>query len=389
MEMKAVEFVQENWGESPEAILYQQDCLQLLKDIVPCTRGKVQMIYLDPPFMSGRSFNAGVQVTDDAGREKKVTMTAYQDRQDLESYTDLMSRVISGSRALLRPDGTIFVHVDRRASGIIRRLLDECYGPERLINEIIWCYESGGRSRRSFSHKHDTLFFYGNSKKYFFDLKAVPMGVRSSSGNHMKRSVDEDGRPYRSIRSGGREYRYYDDEMVYPSDVWTDIPHLQQRHPERRGFDTQKPEKLLQRVIRCSTRPGDLVCDLFTGSGTTAVAALREGRRFLGADESPVAVGIAASALCGMKNRSFWIVGGGAAGGEARLEADETLQPLSYTSPDTLREHLAPLSGIRSWARGKLDENGIFHRTDQDANALRICDQWGNRRVFVTEERQA
>ena len=82
-------------------------------------------------------------------------------------------------------------------------------------------------------------------------------------------------------------------------------------------------------------------------------------------------------------------MGGGAAGGEARLEADETLQPLSYTSPDTLREHLAPLSGIRSWARGKLDENGIFHRTDQDANALWICDQWGNRRVFVTEERQA
>ena len=103
----------------------------------------------------------------------------------------------------------------------------------------------------------------------------------------MRRGTDADGREYSAILSAGKEYRYYDDEGVAPSDVWDDIPHLQQRDPERTSYPTQKPEKLLRRVILCASRPGDAVLDVFSGSGTTLAAAHKLGRLFIGADRSP------------------------------------------------------------------------------------------------------
>jgi len=113
----------------------------------------------------------------------------------------------------------------------------------------------------------------------------------------MKRAVDEDGRQYRSIRVNGKEYRYYDDEPVYPSDVWSDISHLQQRDPERTGFETQKPVKLLDRLLRPLVEPGDLVVDLCCGSGTTLAAAHALGCRVLGMDISADSLMIAHSRL--------------------------------------------------------------------------------------------
>lgn len=106
----------------------------------------------------------------------------------------------------------------------------------------------------------------------------------SDRRNHMKRRADEDGRIYYAIRSNGKEYRYYEDDLIYPSDVWDDIEHLHQRDPERTGYATQKPEALLKRIISVSTEPGDLVMDLFAGSGTTAAAAVKLDRRFVIAD---------------------------------------------------------------------------------------------------------
>ena len=106
----------------------------------------------------------------------------------------------------------------------------------------------------------------------------------------MKRFVDESGRVCFSIRSGGKLYTYYEDSPVYPTDVWTDIDHLQQRDRERVGYATQKPEALLRRIVLASSRPGDLVMDLFSGSGTTAAVAAALGRRFVAADASPFAL---------------------------------------------------------------------------------------------------
>ncbi|MBO4884938.1 MAG: site-specific DNA-methyltransferase, partial [Clostridia bacterium] len=178
----------------------------------------------------------------------------------------------------------IFLHVDFRMHAHLRLIMDEVFGEANFLNEIIWSYQTGGRARRFFSRKHDVILFYRKSRKYYFNLDSVPISRQDARRNHMKRHVDADGRVYRSIKSGGKIYTYYDDEPAFPGDVWDDVSHLQQKDPQRTGYDTQKPMRLLERIILSSSKPGDIVCDLFSGSGTTLEAAWRSGRRFIGTD---------------------------------------------------------------------------------------------------------
>lgn len=236
--------------------------------------GRVQLVYLDPPFLSGGAYEF----------KDKAAVRAYSDRQQPDEYLDMMRKVLALSRDLLSDTGSIYVHIDYRMSGKIRLLMDELFGEDNLMNEIIWSYKSGGRSTRHYSRKHDTILFYRKTKKVYFDINATGVPRGNTRRNHMKRRADEDGRIYFSIKSGGREYRYYEDDPVYPSDVWDDIEHLHQRDPERTGFATQKPEALLRRVIAASSREGDIVADFFGGSGTTAAVATQLGRRYLSCD---------------------------------------------------------------------------------------------------------
>jgi hypothetical protein len=165
--------------------------------------------------------------------------------------------------------------------------MDELFGEHNLLNEIVWAYQTGGRASRFFSCKHDVILFYRKGAKYYFDISAVPIAKLGTRRNHMKRHIDADGRTYRSIKSGGKTYTYYDDEPAYPGDVWDDVSLLQQKDPQRTGYDTQKPMRLMDRIILCGSRPDDLVCDLFAGSGTTLESAWRNGRRFIGCDMNP------------------------------------------------------------------------------------------------------
>ncbi len=236
--------------------------------------GKVRVIYLDPPFGSGGAFEF----------KDKSAVRAYDDKQSEADYLAMMRRVLSVCRDLLSPSGSIYLHIDYRMSGKLRMLMDELFGEGNLMNEIIWSYRSGGRSVRHYSRKHDTILFYRKTKDVYFDITKTGVPRGNTRRNHMKRRADEDGRIYFSIRSGGKEYRYYEDDPVYPSDVWDDIEHLHQRDPERTGFATQKPEALLRRIIAASSEEGDVVCDLFSGSGTAAVVAAAMGRRFLTCD---------------------------------------------------------------------------------------------------------
>ena len=116
------------------------------------------------------------------------------------------------------------------------------------------------------------------------------MKAKRLSSNNMKRHADENGRIFWSIRSGGKEYCYYEDSIILPSDVWDDIPHLQQKHPERTGYDTQKPEALLERMILSTSRKGDWIGDFFAGSGTTLAAAQKCGRKWLGIDNGDFSI---------------------------------------------------------------------------------------------------
>lgn len=244
----------------------------------------VRLIYLDPPFRTGESFKMKI------GKGKQAqTVVLYEDKLDEESYLAWLERILRGCHRLLDPRGSIYLHLDYRMSHKARMLLDEIFGESNFMNEIIWAYRSGGRATRCYPRKHDTILFYRKSKKVFFDIKAVGMPRGPERRNHMKRFIDEDGRIGFSIRSNGKTYTYYEDSLIYPSDVWSDIEHLQQKDRERTGFLTQKPELLLKRIVSASSEPGDLVLDLFSGSGTTAAAATKLKRRFIAVDQSPVA----------------------------------------------------------------------------------------------------
>lgn len=264
--------------------------------------GKVQTIYLDPPFGTGKRFSLR-QRYGDAGWETgspALTLPAYADfALGDEALHALLDRAVRLAHALLREDGSLFLHIDPRLHAPMRLLLNEVFGEGGFVNEIIWAYRTGGRATTHFSRKHDVILFYRKSPGAYFNLSAVGVPRAGSRRNHLRRSVDERGRAYRSIRSGGREYRYYDDEPAYPGDVWDDVAHMQQKDPQRTGYDNQKPVRLLERVILCSSRPGDLVCDLFAGSGTTAVAAAKHHRRFLSVDAGEAALCVQRKRLLG------------------------------------------------------------------------------------------
>lgn len=251
----------------------------LLKDYA----GKAQTIYLDPPFGTGDTFAAQVG----AGR---LRVPAYEDDLGQADYLAMMEGVLRLCHALLAPTGSLFLHIDQRMSAPLRLLLDGIFGPENFVNEIIWSYRSGGRATHYFPRKHDNILLYRRSRRMYFNIRAAGTPRGPGRRNHMKRSVGPDGRVSYSIRAGGREYVYHEDSLVYPGDVWDDIEHLHQRDPERTGYSTQKPLALLERIIKTSSQPGDLVMDLFAGSGTTAVAAARLGRRWVAVDASPVAL---------------------------------------------------------------------------------------------------
>lgn len=277
---------------APQNEFHLGDAAEIAERLMEAYEGRVNLVYLDPPFLTGKTFEARVRVGAKEWKSGRgsLVLRAYHDNQTREAYLEKMRAVLERTRVLMAPDSLIFVHIDWRMHPYLRLLMDEIFGESCFLNEIIWAYQSGGSARRYFPRKHDVILMYSKTKNYDFHIQDVAEVVPGGRENHMKRHVDTDGRVYRSIRSGGRVYTYYDDDPVVPGDVWTDVNHLQQKDPQRMGYDTQKPLKLLERIIRSSSRPGGLVMDLFAGSGTTAEAAVKNGRRFLAADVNPLSM---------------------------------------------------------------------------------------------------
>lgn len=236
--------------------------------------GRARVVYLDPPFGTGATFEF----------KQGKRQTAYTDKLSDAELLNLMRQAVELCRALLAADGTLFIHVDYRLSAKLRIMCDELLGDASFTNEIIWAYKSGGRTKKYFSRKHDVILMYRMSGRSYFNIDAIGVPRGQQRRNHMRRGIDDDGRIYYAITTRGKEYRYYEDDLVYPSDVWDDIEHLHQRDPERTGFVTQKPEALLSRIILSCSREGDTVIDLFGGSGTTASVAAQNGRRFVSVD---------------------------------------------------------------------------------------------------------
>ena len=217
----------------------------------------VPLVYIDPPFNTG---------------QPKVRRTAAADHRYHDSFEDYLGFIrprLEEARRLLTPDGTLYVHLDQREAHYVKVLLDEVFGRDCFLNEIIWAYDYGGRARDRWPAKHDTILVY----------------VRSPRGHFFAQDQIE-RIPYLAPGLVGEEKAA---RGKLPTDVWwhTIVP---TNSREKTGYPTQKPEGILARVISASSRPGDRVLDFFAGSGTTGAVAARLGRRFLLVDENPAAI---------------------------------------------------------------------------------------------------
>jgi site-specific DNA-methyltransferase (adenine-specific) len=246
----------------------------------------VDLIYIDPPFGTGqvRRLQSIVTGAGDktrtgfGGRSYRWQIRsdlAYSDDLALEEYLDFLATRLIEAHRVLKPTGSIYVHVDFHAVHHVRLVLDDIFGPERFLNEIIWAYDFGGRARDKWPRKHDNILWYSKSASWKFrrdEIERIPYMAPGLVG------------PEKAARG------------KLPTDVWwmTIVP---TNGRERTAYPTQKPEKLLERVIRASSDPGDLVLDFFAGSGTTGVVAQRLGRSFLLVDNNPEATRIARARL--------------------------------------------------------------------------------------------
>ncbi|MGI6481688.1 MAG: site-specific DNA-methyltransferase [Methanobacterium sp.] len=259
----------------------------------PSLRGKIDLIYIDPPYDSKADYRTKVELPNVNIVQKPTVIEqfAYSDtwKDGTASYLLMMVPRLILMRELLSETGSIYVHIDWHVGHYLKIIMDEIFGRENFVNEIVWHYGSGGIPKKNFAKKHDTILFYSKSNNYFFDKESasVPRNICPSCGqvlekwNNLKKHVDKDGRVYRTIKSAGKIYKYYDDEPVLSPDVWLDVSHIQQKDPQRTGFLTQKPEKLLKRIIGSSCPQNGIVADFFAGSGTTGAVAEKIGRKWI------------------------------------------------------------------------------------------------------------
>ena len=241
--------------------------------------GALAAIYVDPPFGTGV-----VQ----RGRAH-----AYADRaDDPDAFVAWIAPVFAECRRALADTGSLFVHLDYRAVHYVKVALDRLFGRERFVNEIVWCYAVGGKSRRGFARKHDTILWYARGDTWAFYPDAIRVPRRGGSHMRLVGGVQE-----KTDKKTGRVYRYPVAAGKIPEDWWTDVETLNHSDKERTGWPSQKPERLIERIVTAVTRPGDLVGDWFAGSGTTAAVAQRLGRRFVTVDREREAVVVCAARL--------------------------------------------------------------------------------------------
>lgn len=249
-------------------------------DILPrLPRGYFQLIYIDPPFNTGtaqRRRSLRTARDDDGDRTgfkgRRYRSEVVSDRAFADSYEDYTAFIrphLREARRLLADTGTLYLHLDYREAHHCKVLLDELFGRDCFLNEIIWAYDYGGRAKRRWPAKHDTILVYvKDPKRYWFDSEAV------------------DREPYMApgLQTAERAAR-----GKLPTDVWWHTI-VSPTGKEKTGYPTQKPLGILRRVVQASSRPGDWCLDFFAGSGTLGAACAELGRNYVLVDSSPVAI---------------------------------------------------------------------------------------------------
>lgn len=257
-------------------------------DVLPALPAAfARLAYIDPPFNTGatqrrsrmravRDAVAGDRVGFGGRRYRTVAVesAAYEDRH--EDYPSFLMPRIQAALRCLTPDASLFVHLDAREVHYVKVALDRLLGRDRFMNEIVWAYDYGGRSRRRWPAKHDTILWYAlDPRSYVFEYDAIDRIPYMAPGLVSKEKA----------RRGKT-----------PTDVWwhTIVP---TNSREKTGYPTQKPLGVVERIVKVHSRPGDVVLDFFAGSGTTGAAAARNGRGFVLVDHNPEAMRIAARRL--------------------------------------------------------------------------------------------
>ncbi|MFQ5922656.1 MAG: DNA-methyltransferase [Anaerolineales bacterium] len=267
--------------ETPEdnQRLIQGENLGVMSALLADYEGKIDLIYADPPFLSGKSYRVRTGHGEDSRRpESWKTADGFQDHwNDRADYLNMLHSRLRLMHTLLADSGTLYLHLDWHTAAYARVLLDEVFGPERLLNEIIWTYHGPSPIRSAFKRKHDTIYVYTKSKEYTFNADAVRVSYDASTI-----------KTFSSPKAGFGKRPDLERGKV-PEDWWY-FPVVARLHRERTGYPTQKPEALLERIVLASSNPGDLVADFFCGSGTSIAVARRLGRRWLACDVSSVAI---------------------------------------------------------------------------------------------------
>lgn len=252
---------------------------------------KVDLVYIDPPFASGADYAKKVYIRRnpkvaeaikqaetevDSEELRNFEEKMYGDVWDKERYLNWMYENLMAIKSVMSDTASIYVHLDWHIGHYVKILMDEIFGEDKFRNEIVWCYTGPTNQKNNFPRKHDLIFLYDKSEQYVFNSDSVRIGFKKSTKTGGKTSLA--GKQNDSV------LEELDKKGKIVEDWWIDIADLGKVHTQDVGYATQKPEALLERIIKASSNEGMLVADFFGGSGVTAAVANRLGRKFIHCD---------------------------------------------------------------------------------------------------------
>jgi DNA modification methylase len=250
------------------------DNLAVMTSLLSDHEGRIQLIYVDPPFFTNRKYPARIGRGEDSRKPGQWELgEGYHDHwENLDSYLDFLYQRLTVIHRLLSPNGTLYLHLDWHADAYARLLLDEIFGADHLLNEIIWAYHGPSPIRRAFNRKHDVILAYVKNENYIFNVDAIRQPYHQNTVKTFNSSPKAGFGKVPNLERG-----------KVPEDWWY-FPVIARLHNERTGYPTQKPVALLERIVLASSNPGDIVADFFCGSGTTAFVAAKHERNYIACD---------------------------------------------------------------------------------------------------------
>ena len=306
--------LKERYGEEKDGWinkLFWGDNLQVMSHMLKEYRGKINLIYIDPPFDSKADYKKKIEIKGIGKTESDSTSFEEKQYGDIwtnDEYLQFMYERLIIMRELLSDTGSIYIHCDYRKSHQLRSILEEVFGAQNFQNEIIWCYRGMAVSTNHYVRRHDTILFASKTGEYPFNWEQIAEPLEESTIKKYKHT-DENGRKFRlhgrNITGSPIQNNtdidiswlekapdlcridYLDEKVGSKPRDWFVMDYLNVMSDEKVNYPTQKPEKLLERIIKASTNTGDIVFDCFMGSGTTGKIAVLANREFIGIEISP------------------------------------------------------------------------------------------------------